>query len=65
MSNRAMKRTVDPRSRSAHDALARGLAPIEEGEDLESIDLALVPATEKTEEEEEDLPQSLSRIYLK
>ncbi|WP_245447391.1 cyclase dehydrase [Methylobacterium sp. 17Sr1-1] len=25
MSNRAMKRTVDPRSRSAHDALARGL----------------------------------------
>lgn len=27
------------------------VAPIEEGEDLESIDLALVPATEKTEEE--------------
>ena len=29
------------------------VAPIEEGEDLESIDLALIPATEKTGEEEE------------
>lgn len=46
------------------------VAPIEEGEDLESIDLALVPATEKTEEEEEigeetrDLAERLAEAEL-
>lgn len=46
------------------------VAPIEEGEDLKSIDLALVPATEKTEEEEEigeetrDLAERLAEAEL-